>query len=560
MKIFQSLVLILLCASMQVTSAQTVGVISSTAESYEGYTFFSPFSSTNAYLVDNCGRLVNQWDRGTKPGLAAYFLENGLMLRTYKVSPMGPFTSASNAGGLELVDWDNNTVWSYELNTPTWLSHHDAVMMPNGNILLLTWEIISAADLIQLGRDPNEIDLEGFAWNETIIEIQPLGTNEINVIWEWKIRDHYIQDFDASKDNFGVVAEHPELFDINLPDITSSNSHSNFDYNHFNAIDYNESLDQILISVRNSDEIWILDHSTTTLEAASHTGGDAGKGGDILYRYGNANAYDRGPVAAQNLFGQHGANWIPAGNEDAGKILIFNNGNGRPGVNFSETEIIVPPVDANGNYIVPATEPFGPSEPEWSYGNLNDAFYYSPYFSNAQRLPNGHTLINAGTIGNIYEVDADKNIHWHYIIPLNGNNPVNQGSNANNNGTFRAYRYGLDYPGFAGLDLTPGELLENDNNPPNCQLVNTDEPINIEPELVEAIYDPQSAQILFDAPAALQYQVSLIGMDGRYLTAPTNLTGSVSLPIPINSSGYYLLNILAENGWNHTKTIFISGY
>ena len=92
--------------------SQTVGVLSTTDQVLDGYTFFSPFSGTKAYMVDNCGNLINEWDRGSRPGLAAYFLDNGLMLRTYKPALNGPFTSASSAGGLELVDWDNNTVWS----------------------------------------------------------------------------------------------------------------------------------------------------------------------------------------------------------------------------------------------------------------------------------------------------------------------------------------------------------------------------------------------------------------------------------------------------------------
>ena len=136
---------------------QTVGVTEYQAEAMEGYTFFSPFSGTKAYMVDNCGNLINEWDRGTRPGLSAYFLDNGLMLRTFKANLNGPFTSASNAGGLELVDWDNNTVWSYEINTEDHLSHHDAVMMPNGNILVLTWKLVYTDQLIQMGRNPNEI-------------------------------------------------------------------------------------------------------------------------------------------------------------------------------------------------------------------------------------------------------------------------------------------------------------------------------------------------------------------------------------------------------------------
>ena len=123
-------------------------------------------------MVDNCGRLINEWDRGTRPGLSAYFLGNGLMLRTYKISPVGPYTSASNAGGIELVDWYNNTVWKFEINTGEQLSHHDAVMMPNGNILILTWELTYRDELVKLGRDPNEIAVENFMWSEKILELK----------------------------------------------------------------------------------------------------------------------------------------------------------------------------------------------------------------------------------------------------------------------------------------------------------------------------------------------------------------------------------------------------
>ena len=52
-----------------------------------------------------------------------------------------------------------------------------------------------------------------------------------------------------------------------------------------NAVDYNAEFDQLMISVHNLSEVWIIDHSTTTAEAAGHTGGRSGKGGDILYRW-----------------------------------------------------------------------------------------------------------------------------------------------------------------------------------------------------------------------------------------------------------------------------------
>ncbi len=542
----------LLFQSSLLCQTRTVGTIINEEGALDGYTFFSPFSGTKAYMVDNCGQLVNQWDRGTLPGLAAYFLENGLVLRTFKPNPIGPFTSASNSGGLELVDWQNNVVWSYELNTSTQLSHHDAVMMPNGNILMLSWELVFEDELIQLGRDPNEIAPQGFAWNEKIIEIKPIGNKDIEIVWEWKIKDHYIQDLDPSQSNFGVVSEHPELFDINLPELNSPNSHSDLDYNHFNAIDYNEDLDQILISVRNSDEIWIIDHSTSTAEAASHEGGRYGKGGDILYRWGNASAYQRASIADEVLFGQHGVNWIEEG-PHKGKILIYNNGNGRPGPDYSTVEILAPIQNEDGSYPVPTTEPFGPEVSDWIYGDQINERFYSPYLSNAQFLGNENILINAGSPGNIFEVNLNKEIVWQYIIPLFGDTPATQGGNVSNNGNFRAYKFPKDFSGFQDIDIIPGDPIENDNNPlQDCNEVNSIAQIN------HTTFDISQKEELISIQSNEQnWNLGFYTIQGLPIHLHYCKTKDYQFLHHVKVPGIYFLTIQTQSGQNFTKKLFL---
>ena len=150
-------------------------------------------------------------------------------------------------------------------------------------------------------------------------------------MWQWNAWDHLIQDYDASVDNYGVVADHPELLDINFIGATG-NQAGRADWMHCNGIDYNAVLDQIVLSCKNMNEIYIIDHSTTTAEAAGHTGGNSGKGGDLLYRWGNPQAYDSGLSSDQQLFGQHDVQWIEEGRAGAGDLLLFNNGVGRPRV------------------------------------------------------------------------------------------------------------------------------------------------------------------------------------------------------------------------------------
>ncbi|MCB0585843.1 MAG: aryl-sulfate sulfotransferase, partial [Phaeodactylibacter sp.] len=407
------------------------------------------------------------------------------------------------------------------------------------------------------GRDPNEIAQQGFMWSERIIEVVPVGANDMNIVWQWEIKDHYIQDFDPAKLNYGVVSEHPELFDINLPELNSSNSNSTRDWNHFNSIDYHPELDQILISTRNSDEIWILDHSTTTEEAASHSGGRYGKGGDILYRWGNASAYGRAPVSEQKLFGQHGVNWIREGLSDAGKILIYNNGNGRPGPDFSTVDILSPPQDSIGGYLLPEEAPFGPTLPEWTYGDRPGETFYSAYLSNAQRLPNGNTLINAGSPGMIFEIDPDKNVVWKYIIPLFGDTPATQGGNVSNNGNFRAYKFDASFIGFDGLDLIPGATIENGENPLGCPLVlGTDE--KERPELnIDMAYLPASRSLRVHNPDRFNLTVSLVDATGRRHFVAQAAGKETLAAIPDIGGGIYFVQAMTNEGKMMSKKIWI---
>ena len=165
------------------------------------------------------------------------------------------------------VLWDGTIIWDFRYDANGDLSHHDITLLPNGNVLMLTWETKTRTEAITAGRDPNSFGGDTFT-SEHIIEVKPTGPSSGDIVWEWYAWDHLIQDYNASKENYGVVGDHPELIDINYGISTSLS-----DWLHTNSIDYNEKFDQILISVHNFNEIWVIDHSTTLEEAAGHTGG-----------------------------------------------------------------------------------------------------------------------------------------------------------------------------------------------------------------------------------------------------------------------------------------------
>ena len=205
MKKMKKLLFILLLSHYSLHSQNTVGTILNTAESYDGYTLFAPFNSTSTYLMNNCGVIVNQWASSFTPGASVYLLENGNLLRTGRI-PNENINFGGIGGSLELFDWDGNILWNYTFTSPSYTQHHDIYPLPNGNILVLSAEIMDSNEAIQAGRNPALLD-NNQVFNEQIIELQPIGSNQANIVWEWNFKDHLIQDHDASKDNFGIVED-----------------------------------------------------------------------------------------------------------------------------------------------------------------------------------------------------------------------------------------------------------------------------------------------------------------------------------------------------------------
>lgn len=373
-----------------------------------GQILFAPMYSFTTYLIDYAGVVNHTWESNFFPGEAVLWLGNGTILRTIKT---GEFGLGGSGGGIQKVLWDGTIAWDFRYDTNGDLSHHDINVLPNGNVLLITWETKTTEEAINSGRDPSTIVGETLMPSH-IIEVHQTGQNTGDIVWEWYAWDHLIQDYDPSKENYGDVAQHPELIDINYGgELVKS------DWLHTNSIDYNEDFDQILLSVRNFNEIWIIDHSTTKQEAAGHTGGNSGKGGDLLYRWGNPEAYQTGNKSDQKLFSQHDASWIKTQCPGVGDILIFNNGVARPDGSYSSVDEIAPPVDAQGHYFIEHGSAYGPEDLQWSYKGSPPSSFYSYGISGADRLKDGNTLICNGVEGKFFEVTPDGTTVWEYENP-----------------------------------------------------------------------------------------------------------------------------------------------
>lgn len=373
-----------------------------------GLTLFNPNNDTTTYLVDSGGNTVHQWDMTAFPGVSVHLDDDGTLLRTKQVP--GPVTIGGWGGGVERVAFDGTVTWDFTMSNANDIQHHEALTLPNGNVLMIVWERLNVLEAINAGRDPAMTT--GTNWlPDAIVEIQPTGRTTGVEVWRWRAMDHVIQDFDPLLPNFGVVGDHPERIDINWPPGALAQG----EWMHSNGIDYDAETDQIVISVPNFNEIWVIDHSTTTAEAAGSTGGNQGRGGDLLYRWGNPQAYDRGTAADQQLFFQHNPTFIDEGAPGAGNLLLFNNRVPGP-PQHSEIFELTRQNDASGAFpALSPGQPHGPAGPVWSYVAPNPGSFSSAFISGAQRLPNGNTLICSGAQSWIFEVTSAGAKVWEYF-------------------------------------------------------------------------------------------------------------------------------------------------
>ena len=292
----------------------------------------------------------------------------------------------------------------------------------------------------------NEVDnlCEAIPSNISVLFGAPSQSDKNLYNSAYLIRDNQIQNIYNKQElpNYGVISEHPELQDINYGSAGSTGgpSGANGDWKHFNAIAYNEELDQIALSSRFHDEIYIIDHSTTTEEAAGHTGGNSGMGGDYLYRWGNPQAYGRGNNSDRQLDDQHSVNWIPEGYPGEGNLILFNNNYGSNSAVFE----IVTPLNDDGTYSISDDEPFGPEEPVW----IHTGPFHTQMQGGAFRLPNGNTLITDCNDATIFEVTYDHEIVWANSFS----------SGAGPSFIARAQKYAMDYLGDDFPDYVIGDV------------------------------------------------------------------------------------------------------
>lgn len=432
----------------------TYGTVVHESDADEGYTLFTPIAHLKTYLIDPCGRVVNRWESNFISGLTAYLHTDGSLYRSCRI-PNTSMNLTGMGGRMEKYDWSGNLIWHYRLSDSLYVAHHDFCVLPNGNIILTVAEKKSRQEALAVGRDSVAFPAgNAFILPEYLIELEPLGSDSARIVWEWHVWDHLIQHTDPSKPNYGDPQLHPERVDINFTDFTDLS-----DWLHINSVRYNPELDQLIVSNRHISEVWIIDHSTTTAEAATSFGGTSGKGGDLLFRWGNPQATGAGGSADQQFELQHNAVWI--GND---AFSVYNNS---PFRGYSSVDVVPLLRDSAGSYV----QSNGYFLPLTASDSLSlSATLSSGRLSAAQKLDNNHWLVSSGVQGYITEIDSNHNIIWQYRNPISPNGVATQGTTSLSGifSMFNSTRYPKSFSGFLGKNMTAGEPLELSYDLSNC--------------------------------------------------------------------------------------------
>jgi hypothetical protein len=370
------------------------------AQQWGLYTLIATSNSNTATLVDtnDITTTFKTWtfSSSKRTGYSTYLIPGDTLVRT--VFNSGNYLIGGGMTGcVQKVLWNNTVAWDFVYSSSTYCLHHDICPMPNGNVLMICYEVKTPTEVTNAGCMQSIT-----VWSEKVIEVKPTGLNTGTIVWEWHLWDHLCQDYNSSLPNYVTsIIMNPQLMNINY--------NIKKDWWHMNGIDYNPVLDQIVVSAHYMNEFYVIDHSTTTAEAASHSGGNSGKGGDLLYRWGNPAAYNASGPTNFNVI--HDAHWVPTNNPNYPNYIAAYNNRGGTGTR-SAFDIISPPYNGyNYNYTPGQVMP----PPDYAYRYTSNLITSNE--GNSFQLPNGNSLMAIAMANTIIEVDPSGNVLWTKTTP-----------------------------------------------------------------------------------------------------------------------------------------------
>lgn len=379
---------------------------------HTGVTYHEPESAHASYilftgadsitrLIDLDGEVRHEWPFAGVPPRILDPARTGGRLGDVGVQlslsgdPRGGIYANGTVGQLT---WDGETVWEWGAQAPGGAArqNHDWELLANGNRLLL---VTIPRVVPQLG--PAVVGDQG------LYEVAPDGS----IVWEWRAGDH-LDELGFSEAGWKALRETVARDPDDAWGYLEMNSATTLGPNRWHRADPDSVFhpDNILISFRKANVIAVIDKTTKSIvwKLGPYFTAEAGA------QHQRINAH-KVPRPLDQISGQHNPHLIADGLPGAGNILVFDNqgGAGYPpaplGI-YAGSRVLE---------IDPATEQI-----VWQYtaedSGLPSWTFHSSFVSNAQRLPNGNTLITEGMNGRLFQVTPQGDVVWEYVSPYEG--------------------------------------------------------------------------------------------------------------------------------------------
>jgi len=398
-------------------------------KTWNGFVVLDTPEEQGTVLIDMNGNVLKHWKQ-----IAAVPSPSRVLPGGYVMGGDVPREPHQEAIALIELDWDGKEVWRFDHaeqvqakdGKTVWAArqHHDwqregsavGYYAPGANPLVTSGRTLILSHKNVTKPEITDKQLE----DDRIIEVSWNG----EVLWEWLASDH-VDELGFSEDARNAIHRSPGW----------NKNRGSADWLHINALSYvgpNQWYDagderfnpeNVLFSSRNANIIGIIDRS-----------------GAIVWRLGPDYRQSAEQSKLGQIIGQHHPHIIPKGLPGAGHLLVFDNG-GAAGYGYANPAAPAG-VNSSGRFnsrvleINPIT-----LEKVWEYSITgSEQFrFFSNYVSDAQRLPNGNTMITEGADGRIFELTPAKEIVWEFVSPYFGTKVPNR------NLIFRAYRVPYDW-------------------------------------------------------------------------------------------------------------------
>jgi uncharacterized protein (UPF0248 family) len=357
-----------------------VGLVASDPErASSGFTLFAPLfvQNRNVYLIDLRGDVIHTWTMPYSPGLSGYLTERGTLFYAGR-TPESNFLSRFPFKGGVVMEVDWHGKMLWELRRPD--QHHHAILLRNGNVLMNC-----------MGEVPDEIARQ---------------------VKGGMIESDMSSGQYASRSN----GEADKMYSDYLAEVTPAGK-TVWEWRTWEHLD---PVSDGITEVQAPRTLWAQGNSVEELS-----------NGDILASFRPISTVVRisretgkivWKLSTPMVAGQHAPTMLANGN-----VLIFDNGVHRLDDSMPYSRVIE---------VNPAT-----NEIVWKYQDKPAWNFFSPRMGNAQRLPNGNTLITESAFGRIFEVTKDGEIVWEYVNPYFGKPLFGGPPTSESNQVFRALRY-----------------------------------------------------------------------------------------------------------------------